>query len=418
MAREITVELLTPLFIGGADTRGDPKPEGLRPPSLRGAVRFWFRAGAGLPLASLHKREIELFGATQPKPFSSPVSLKTGPLTELQSQEWWQRPHGASASQQPYLRSLQQQYPGVAYLAFSVREEWDRGILKEPPRISIQPGARFQIVLRQTHQVEDALRSWEASFWLWCHLGGLGARARRGFGSFWPVDAGSESSARFLFQGRTLGDLRDFLKQGIDWAINVLRQTSTAPASDYNVLAKDRAKVFVATPKEGPWRRWEQALDHFGLRLLNARRQSHPNLADVEQFLRSGRAFPSLDRASFGLPIIYYRPQPSFHATLSVTDPQQPDAEGRRASPLLVKVARLGANSYALVITTFLSQFLGKGRALTVKGRRIAGQPSSPPLMSNFVSSLGRSSFVDIGPPGRAKRVPLVPLQVLEVPLP
>lgn len=410
MAREITVELLTPLFIGGADTRGDPKPEGLRPPSLRGAVRFWFRAGAGLPLASLHKREIELFGATQPKPFSSPVSLKTGPLTELQSQEWWQRPHGASASQQPYLRSLQQQYPGVAYLAFSAREERDK-----PPRISIQPGARFQIVLRQTHQVEDALRSWEASLWLWCHLGGLGARARRGFGSFWPVDAGSESSARFLFQGRTLEDLRDFLKQGIDWAINVLRQTSTAPASDYNVLAKDRAKVFVATPKEGQWRGWEEALNQFGLRLRDARRASRPNLADVEQFLEHRRALPSLDRASFGLPIIYYKP--GFHATLSVTDPQQPDAEGRRASPLLVKVARLGANSYALVLTTFLSQFLGKGRALTVKGRdkdrEIADQPSLQPLGS-FVRSLGSS----VGPPGRAKQVPLAPLQVLEVPLP
>lgn len=419
MERQIMVELLTPLFIAGAEVRTPrPEAEGLRAPSLRGAMRFWFRAGAGLPFGSLRQREAELFGATQPKPRGSPVSLQTQTLDGLQGQEWWQRDQGGG-SQQPYLRNLQQQYPGVAYLAFSAREQWERGgrTLKERPRKSIQPGARFRVVLRQLYGAEDALRSWEASLWLWCHLGGLGSRSRRGFGSLWPLGVDGESSVGFLFRDGTLQGLRDFLQQGIGSAIGTLRQPGATLASNYNVLAKGQARVYVAAPKEGRWRRWEEALDQFGLRLMAARRQYHPNLADVEQFLNSGRALPSLNRASFGLPVMYFRDRPGFSATLSLMNPEQPGVEGRRASPLLAKVARLGTSSYALVLTVFFSPFMEEGRSLTIKGKKIDGEPPLQPL-SDFVRRLTSADAVAIGPPGKTRRVPLVPLHVLEVPLP
>jgi CRISPR-associated protein Cmr1 len=36
----ITLETVTPLFLGGADPRGAPE---LRPPAFRGAMRYWLR---------------------------------------------------------------------------------------------------------------------------------------------------------------------------------------------------------------------------------------------------------------------------------------------------------------------------------------------------------------------------------------
>jgi CRISPR-associated protein Cmr1 len=41
--QKITVKLetVTPLFLGGADPRGEPE---LRPPAFRGAMRYWLRA--------------------------------------------------------------------------------------------------------------------------------------------------------------------------------------------------------------------------------------------------------------------------------------------------------------------------------------------------------------------------------------
>lgn len=35
-------EIITPMFLGGADNSPDAEPE-LRPPSIRGAMRWWFR---------------------------------------------------------------------------------------------------------------------------------------------------------------------------------------------------------------------------------------------------------------------------------------------------------------------------------------------------------------------------------------
>ncbi|MGQ9600679.1 MAG: RAMP superfamily CRISPR-associated protein, partial [Anaerolineae bacterium] len=40
----VTLETVTPLFLGGADPRGAPE---LRAPSFRGATRYWLRAALG-----------------------------------------------------------------------------------------------------------------------------------------------------------------------------------------------------------------------------------------------------------------------------------------------------------------------------------------------------------------------------------
>ena len=63
-SRPITLkcEVITPMFLTGAD---GTTPE-LRPPSIKGALRFWWRALNGhLPLEELKKREGKIFGDTQ-----------------------------------------------------------------------------------------------------------------------------------------------------------------------------------------------------------------------------------------------------------------------------------------------------------------------------------------------------------------
>lgn len=41
MRANFTLKVLTPMFMGGADPEGAPE---LRAASIRGAMRFWFRA--------------------------------------------------------------------------------------------------------------------------------------------------------------------------------------------------------------------------------------------------------------------------------------------------------------------------------------------------------------------------------------
>ena len=46
------LKVLTPMFMGGADSDGEPE---LRAASIRGAMRFWFRAIAGAVINGLRK---------------------------------------------------------------------------------------------------------------------------------------------------------------------------------------------------------------------------------------------------------------------------------------------------------------------------------------------------------------------------
>ena len=56
-----TCETITPMFLNGAD---GTTPE-LRAPSIKGALRFWWRAMNGhLTIRELQKREVELFGGS------------------------------------------------------------------------------------------------------------------------------------------------------------------------------------------------------------------------------------------------------------------------------------------------------------------------------------------------------------------
>jgi len=60
---EATYRIVTPMFIGGANQ--DPS-DGIRPPSFKGALRFWWRAlnwGKYQDLTELHKKECDLFGS-------------------------------------------------------------------------------------------------------------------------------------------------------------------------------------------------------------------------------------------------------------------------------------------------------------------------------------------------------------------
>src|SRR5256885_390570 len=83
------LQVTTPIFNSGAE--GDA---GLRVPSLRGAMRFWFRALAGMAvgndLSRLAALERHVFGATS---HASPVKLRlaTQPIVAPLGQPAWCR---------------------------------------------------------------------------------------------------------------------------------------------------------------------------------------------------------------------------------------------------------------------------------------------------------------------------------------
>lgn len=156
-----TCEVITPMFLAGAD---GSTPE-LRPASIKGAMRFWWRAMNGdLSLDQLHRQETELFGGVgkNDEGKRSAFNIFTESLS-LPTRENILVPH------KPYMRGNSFDVKGKFKVSFSV--------LNENKQFSLeQIGAIFQLT---------------------CLLGGFGKRVRRGMGSVCVV-SGSERYFRSM----------------------------------------------------------------------------------------------------------------------------------------------------------------------------------------------------------------------------
>ncbi len=167
----LRLETVTPAWIGGAGFQ----PE-LRPPTLRGCLRFWLRAllggVTGNDMSLLRTAEAAVFG--DPQRASQLVvrmvgSPQCGPAT-----------------------FSDEEYPGVCHLFWSVYQR---------KREAILPGEDFELRIHGRPyelpavdidgQSVDVDRSFElaaSALWLFLFLGGAGARARRGAGTLRVVE--------------------------------------------------------------------------------------------------------------------------------------------------------------------------------------------------------------------------------------
>lgn len=202
----LNLEFVTPCFLGGSDNRNLAE---WRAPSVRGQLRWWYRALAGGQkagrLADVRAGETALFGSTER---ASPIRVRTSgqptvvpagqhcsygaEVREAALAREWLGPHqvdeglkrqvedrlrvrrkdGRPASSNPltYLGYGCVDYRGQAraHIAAGSRARLD---LSWPGRLGASP------------RPDNDLDVFKAALWAWLNLGGIGARSRRGFGS-------------------------------------------------------------------------------------------------------------------------------------------------------------------------------------------------------------------------------------------
>lgn len=142
----MTLDIVTPIFLGGADPRGAPE---LRVPSFRGVLRFWLRAAIGgvigdQDLNSLRKAEATVFGDTSN---ASPVKIMLT-SNKLSHAQYNPLPH----------KDNRFQFDGF------------------------EPDQNFSITLVGRRVTELSWRQAIDALLLAVRLGGIGRRSRRGFG--------------------------------------------------------------------------------------------------------------------------------------------------------------------------------------------------------------------------------------------
>lgn len=353
----VDLEIVTPLFLGGANPQGPPE---LRPPSVRGALRFWWRAWhqACAPSATaeeLYRAESEVFGATDG---ASPFTLRL-------------------AGRPRWFREKRQVASGINYLLYGLHTH-RKGESDVQYRPAFVAGRNAPITL--TVAVRAPAAPWQGkldvlrALWLLCNLGGLGARTRRGAGALAPSrtpDCWPSSLPPLKLEAGSPSELRDNLAQALRLLITGA-PPAEPPMREVPALHPKTARILVFNNRK-PWPSWEAALEQVGANMRSFRQRYCLNDPDsdyhaVKAFI-GNTAHPAprqtVERAAFGLPLnFYYRSLPGSQeekkASITGTAGDEQGID-RSASPLHFRVVKLARGGYAVVVLVFDTPLLPDG---------------------------------------------------------
>ena len=217
---KFTCEVVTPMFLAGAD---GSTPE-LRPPSIKGALRFWWRAMNGnMDLDQLRKEETKIFGGGGEDARRSRLNIRVSNSILKE---------GAGLPEENISMPLRKQYDedGVIhgvnlfkYLAFGADK-----------RKYIDVNTVFKVTFTYDDRIslnEDIV--WP--FYALAFFGGLGAKSRNGFGSFRIIECSDPSVL-------LMNDPEDFLGSISSKFSSVLPLAYTAFSRECKLFKTDSLK--------------------------------------------------------------------------------------------------------------------------------------------------------------------------------
>ncbi|MCG9059805.1 type III-B CRISPR module RAMP protein Cmr1 [Laribacter hongkongensis] len=352
---EATFRITTPMFIGG----GDKKASEVRPSSVKGALRFWWRAlnwaqhakahsgDEAAALRALHAEEARLFGlAAGAERGGQGVFL----LSVLQ--------HKVERAEQPFTDMSQAQL----YLL-------GMGLGGNHALRNALSGGEFSVRLLFRPRCDAAdKQSVLDALYLFGLLGSLGSRARHGMGSVslskWQADARGAPANRTDY----LAALRSLLSQTAPQAGAALPPfTAFSPLAriDLSAHGKDPLALLTLVGSE------QQFYRSFGQNGKVQGKSAERNFtADHDLIYDATLGKPVSQapaRAVFGLPHNYFFSSSKAKADVNYA-PNRADA--RRASPLLLHIHALGDTDYLAVHALLPARFLPDGEQIRIKAQR------------------------------------------------
>lgn len=375
--KELTYEVITPLYLGGADPRArDDARIYVRP--IVAQWRWWFRALAGGVfgtteggLAQVRRLEQHYFGGVH-----AVGEAEAGPMRfrVRLKRENLKRPSEFTANRDPVINYL-------GYGLASTRQQ-------PVARLGIPPGSKFTLEVVAPEEVWKLLCVLN---YFWANFGGLGARHRRGLGSIEWLNSGANSQPQnaggMLNRFRELvardaprplfGEIPEMPVVHPDWFRAKLSTKTFSGWKDALAAIRNQLRIEASTSGRPSLHLGEGG---FGYRQGDGR--SHSWVQEFKRF-PDGRTFPyyptrdkqaawdlyrALSRnqdptnsveilnARFGLPLVFG----GWHLTITA---YQGDNEIRRPSPLSFRVFRMG-NQYRVAVVYFKSRFLPENSEL------------------------------------------------------
>lgn len=350
MTTTITMDLrfLTPAFLGGADQGAE-----LRPPSIKGMLRFWYRALD----PRFSERESALFGGAGDGTGQSRVLLRVD-ADEPALVRWDPvRAKRFTVGGGTHAKN------GLVYLGYALQ------LRGNDNRTALREGTRFALrcVLPRPLVDERDRRALLATLWAFGTCGALGMRSRRGFGSLtldgWKVaGTGADTWSRDMALLALSSSSRDATgwRRGFDEGRATIRGWLGGFAGKQgHPHLGDEARVRLSPEAQ---KGWEDAINHAGRQLQDFRQRMQPDYDNVKNHLRfrSGeggvklRAAP--ERAGFGLPLAFRYSSLRGSVTQTNFVPFEREAAERgkplerHPSPLLLKLVALPDGLHSLWI--------------------------------------------------------------------
>ena len=194
-ARQVSdheLELTTPAFLAGA--RQQKEDCDLRSATLRGQLRWWWRTvhAARLSREDLRRLETAIWGDAKT---GAALSLSIRRVTAFEPQKF--------DKDRIAKRHRERNSPGIRYVAYGM-DERKQG--ERCQRWYVEPGARWTLTLSARRgfipengpfvEAVDILRQGQMALWMLCRYGGVGSKARNGFGSFADVEINAIGSVQ------------------------------------------------------------------------------------------------------------------------------------------------------------------------------------------------------------------------------
>ncbi len=360
--------LATPAFLAGA-AQAEADCD-LRGATLRGQLRWWWRTlhSAHLSPRDLRSLETAIWGSSS---VGSAVALSLEPATTDRKAELFDR---EAVLRQIGVRVARGFIPGLSYVTYGMDEKSNKADGGRVKRHYRSPGSAWTLgmTVRASEKpfgipADEIRRQVRAAMWLFIRFGGVGSKARKGFGAFWDVPV------------EGIGSVEDCRKaaEGLRTALG-LSKGNCGP----NVPALDNA-IVVEDLRIGEMDAWK------AIHVVGDRYQAY-----VKSVAREEKRL----KATFGLPRTKFDPRLPLpnpgpkkldrHPTPVLFHPAGTD-KARSLRLIAFPTPALAANSAAILtglVEAFRSEFrnaAGGGGGGTATGRPAAsggsGAPSQQP---------------------------------------
>jgi len=346
-----------PLFMGGHD----PLEQGdmLRPPALKGALRFWWRAlnwsrlrqqsdSDKAALKNLHKEEADLFGS---------ASGQSGQQAKFLLRLGGKLDHKEIADKERL-------DPGLAYLMGQGMYDRTDGSKKE----GLTGKVTLRCILRPNGLNEQQILELQQALLALGLLGSVGARARKGFGSL--------SIHALARNNQNIPIPQDLIELGV-WIKETAQKSLNDSLPPFTALSSQTHFWHLPLkPKNGNTAK--ALLSEYGRQMMSYRLSDKSAIGGIQgkglfksdsrelrKYLENASPEQAPRRAVFGLP------NNVFFMDCKKTVEVNPSIQQRRASPLLAHLHEFPNGQRVMLATLFPAQFLPENEKVTIKSNSL-----------------------------------------------